>query len=316
MLGFGACALILALALGVGLGVGLNRNKGQATSAPTTSTTNTTNSTGSNFPTAPQHGILNDTSLAAAASFEGNRHLFFQGFNGSIRHATFGQSINSWLTQSDYVYTNTTPRMHTPMSTVAVGIGGNSTGVSPNEIHLFYINENNFIEAISYFEGEAADGAPLLMNDSFPVAADTRSLSVIRLGLSQNDTAAEAALFYEAPNGNVTTLWGYYYGFKSGNPQWIWHNVSEAIYDTVRNNNTWLSAPFASTAVTLGNEPPSSIYAAFANPIALLDPSAPPAFSLSFSDWSSLGEQLYRETSLLVFLFPLTSMPPPTLSYN
>lgn len=59
--------------------------------------------------------ILNDTSLAALVLAYGDRQLFFQANNGSIRSAVFTESENQW-NLSTYFDLSSNPKSHTPLA--------------------------------------------------------------------------------------------------------------------------------------------------------------------------------------------------------
>ena len=273
------CFMILAIALGVGLGVSL-KQKNSMTASGVTNVSDSNSST--------QHGVLSDTSLSAIETLDGNRHLFFHDKNGSIRHVTFGQSINSWISQSDYVYTNVIPKNHTPISTIPITTEGNRTDSAPNEVHLFYIGLNDTVQAVSIFTGEPVYSSPAFTT-TLPVASKTRSLVVSQLNVTHANTFAEAALFFEAPNGNITIMHGLYYGIStfSRTLNWTWHNASDTIYDIVGQHDVWLTTPFSSTPAAFENHLSTDLYAASLNPRALDNTSAAPAFTLTLRDWEN-----------------------------
>ena len=47
--------------------------------------------------------MMNDTSLAAVTTSEGDRHVIFQDGQRRIRFAFYTQSTKSWASSSDYV---------------------------------------------------------------------------------------------------------------------------------------------------------------------------------------------------------------------
>ena len=59
--------------------------------------------------------ILNDTSLAALGLPSGERQMFFQGNNGSIRRATRTASDEQWVI-SPYFYLSASSKQHTPLA--------------------------------------------------------------------------------------------------------------------------------------------------------------------------------------------------------
>lgn len=220
------------------------------TPASSTSTPSSSNSTTSVQPTSTSgtltNGVLSDTSLAAITTSEGNRHVFFQDFNQSLRHAVFAQSANTWLNGADYISTSPLPRNLTPIAVVEIRVEPSQAGF--NFLHLFYIDINGFIAASSYLPGQSfgKNPTPPPMNSSFQVASASRTLSVTQIAPSQNGTLAEAVLLYETPTGNITALHGYFSG-TSSTSQWVWENVSEAISAPLQKYGTWLRPPLASS---------------------------------------------------------------------
>ena len=65
------------------------------------------------------HTILNDTSLTAVTTSEGNRHLFFQEESGIIRQSIFTPLNGKWSAPTTYVVA-TDARLYTPMSAIQV----------------------------------------------------------------------------------------------------------------------------------------------------------------------------------------------------
>ena len=203
--------LTLIVALGIGLGVGLTRQKAQGAPAENNGTSSNSTTNPSPLPL-PVQGVVNDTSLAAALDSEGGRHVFFQGFNGSLRHSAFNASTNSWPSKADYIRMDTVPRDHTPLAAVTNARESRNNGAT-GDLHLFYIDTNDSVTAITYpVEGSTSS---LSMNNLFPVVPGSRSLSVTPVGPSENSTNAEVVLFFEAPNRNITVMRGYYTASQS-----------------------------------------------------------------------------------------------------
>ena len=74
--------------------------------------------------------ILNDTSLAAAVLTNGDRHLFFQGADGSLRRITHTEATNQWILDKTPVVisdardlTPMTVYVQGPSAEVQVGVG-------------------------------------------------------------------------------------------------------------------------------------------------------------------------------------------------
>ena len=96
-------AVLIVVILGVGLGIGLkekqvinNGNGGSSGSTPSSNSTSTSNATSSSNHTTPvlARGIINDTSLTSVMTLDGNRHVFLQDINGTLRHAVFSSVAN------------------------------------------------------------------------------------------------------------------------------------------------------------------------------------------------------------------------------
>ena len=62
------------------------------------------------------HAILNDTSLAAVSTSDGNRHVFFQDASWNIRECVFTLSTGKWSALTSSVIA-TDAKHYTPMST-------------------------------------------------------------------------------------------------------------------------------------------------------------------------------------------------------
>ena len=205
-----ACLILIAIALGVGLGIGLRRRESSTSDAGTSPDAIPTSMVASSSvssvlsmiasPTSSpsKNGILDDTSLAAVTTFDGNRHVFFQDTNGSIRHTLYAQSAGSWTTAPDLVATFSPPRNNTPISAIFIDLG-----YSESEIHLFYMTSDGVLAAIIFETGEVLASSPTPINASLTVAPDSRALSITLVPRSQNGTTAEAILLYEAPYGNI-----------------------------------------------------------------------------------------------------------------
>ena len=285
---------LLAIGLGVGLGIGLRHDEASPPSGPTTSTPTTPASLTISSPSTTstptlKSGILNDTSLAAVTSPDGNRHVFFQDFKGSLRHTVFDQAANSWTNEPDNITTSSAPRLHTPLAAISIKFGGSG------EIHVFFLNTDGFVTAALYVVDSGFIGSPNPMNNTFLAAADTRTLSISSMSLSENGTVAEAILLYEAPSGNITTLRGYFSPGDSTTNEWLWQNVSEAIYSSFDNVDTWLSPPLGSDCFIL--RPSQMVYFGFFNPNAISNSTASPLYFIQFNNWT--GSRKYSGLYLL-----------------
>lgn len=65
-----------------------------------------------------QHGILNDSDLAAREMTNGDRRVFFQENAGNIREAVYLRSNNEWST-SRTIIAASDAKMHTPIAAIA-----------------------------------------------------------------------------------------------------------------------------------------------------------------------------------------------------
>ena len=131
-------ASVFAVAIAIGVGIGIWRHDVHGSDGPTTRRAFRTYwvSSLANFrsqpapsATAPQNPantsspqstnaiqyVLNDTSLAAIVLPGGDRHIFFQDNNGSIRRAIRSASENLW-TISQSLNLSSTPKNHTPLA--------------------------------------------------------------------------------------------------------------------------------------------------------------------------------------------------------
>lgn len=283
-----ACTALLSIGLGVGLGIGLRHNDSSSSSsdsnspsnAPSTLSTSLSSSVVPSSTPAPAiQGILNDTSLAAVTSNDGNRHLFFQHFNGSLRHTVHDHAVNAWTNNVDFVATPSVPQMHTPLAAVNIEY-------ALGQIHLFYVGMNGSLAAALYQTSGEYTGNLVPMNGSFLAAAGTRSLSVTTRSF-QNGTSTTAMMLYEAPNGNITVLRG---SFTVGGPltQWIWQNVSEAVYSSLKESDLWLSPPVSALYSGISDSSTMAIQLAFFNSDATLNDTSSPLYTVYYTNWTDL----------------------------
>ena len=297
---------ILAIALGIGLGVGLKRS---------VSSSDLPDPTHSSLPIAtpsPKNAILNDTSLAAITTSDGNKHLFFQDLNGSIRHTSFDVSSKSWATSPQFVETEIAPRNLTPLAVVEIEQSTSATQ-SPTMEVLYIAFNNTLMDVIYGFTVSQYLSRGSLLNGSFSVAPDTRSLTVAQTknipSASEFNTTAEVVLLYEAPNHNITTLHGSI-NTDAGIENlggWSWVNVSDSVYSAIRNkSDTWLSPPIASHVLSLDDSSPqspqaveTSVCIAYFNTNALSNASAAPVYLATFDDWSGTGQWVFLFLSII-----------------
>lgn len=66
--------------------------------------------------------LLNDTSIAAIVTENGDRHIFFQDCVGAIRHALRRASSNTWATADLPIpLKSKVAKMHTPLAVIPYG---------------------------------------------------------------------------------------------------------------------------------------------------------------------------------------------------
>ena len=287
---------MIAIALGVGLGVGLTHR--DATLAPSV----TAASSSSTPLPILKNGILNDTSLAAVTTAEGNRHIFFQDINGSLRHNVYDQSSNKWLNGTDYLDSDLPPRNLTPIAAFAI---------TDFLILIHFVSTNDFLSATSFdIGGGSSQGhVPGLMNDSFPVAPGSRTLSLAQMASNDlNGTTSipstQVMLMYEATDGNITTLLSTYANnFVDNTLPLTWQNTSEIAYSWVSSAwlTAWLSPPLSLSCVApdFGGLEPQAVFISFFNGAALSNSTAPAGYWLSVTNWttkwSAFGQYPYAQ---------------------
>ena len=287
-----ATLTLLGVGVGAGLGVGLRHNEisfGSTPTAPTVPRGSTT--VGSAVPTSTlKPAAINDTSLGAVTTLDGNRHIFYQDSSGSLRHIVYDASARAWSNEADLVLTESLPRNNTPVTAI------NAEFNLKNQIHVFFIDMNDRVAATAYVSGGFVSASDNLMNGSLSAATGSRTLSISRMTLSQTYTADEALLFYEANNGgNFTSLRGY---LNPGvDPPWIWYDVSEIIYGTFA---SWASIPDAvpNTLPQFGSPLGSDcilqpfgqqVTIAFFNPASISNNTGS-LWLLEFSNWTALSK--------------------------
>lgn len=294
-----ANVIILALALGIGLGVGLKRAD---TSPSVSATTNT--STPTDTPT--RNGILNDTCLTAVMTSEGNRHVVFQDNNGTLRHKVFvlnGQgNAGSWSNAENYLVTDPMPRNNTPIA-----------GLWPliqDQVHIFFVDEYDRLAGVNFNTGPntpnlVSSASANLMNGSLAVASGSRMLTMSQFPGLDNETIAQAILYYEAadrPN-NITVLQGFLTN-STGVSSWTWHNISEIMDTPLRESGTWLSSPLGSLSVHIPNYSTTNLTVNgtlnytmrinFFNPDAISNASASPSWYIQYNNWTGLCKLNYH----------------------
>ena len=213
------------------------------------------------------HGALNDTSLASVSTSDGNRHLFFQDINGTLRHALYSPAFKSWRGPLDFILLERQPRFHTPLSATEVACSWTTTC-----IHLYYVDIDDMLAAVSCIPGLGlCRQFPENLNLSVPVSTQSRSLSISRVYSHRADLPSIGAnmdqafswdtflLFYEDPSGKVTVLHGNY--FKMATLRDANYNVSDSMawrdfsgpFYAKLSNDAWISSPFAILINTADN---------------------------------------------------------------
>ena len=291
--------IVLAICLGVGLGVGLtkNANDGQATGGtptsppgPTQSSIDSNNGTSGGL-TPTQHGVLNDTSLAACVSFDENKHVFFQDLNGSIRHA-ISSSPNSWPSAVEFLPISPQPRNNTPLDVYLI----NTPNQSKPSMSVFYLSEGNSLQAMIYTPGSPPVLGNLNMSE-FGIPPAGRILSVSRVITNNTGFDNNALLFYENSSSNIT---GHYGSFVPDNGgislpgTWTWSTLFPALTNPIiTTSNGWLGPPIAvgtwSHVGQPSNGAPITSVASF-NPAALYNGSMAFDTTFAFQNFTGPGK--------------------------
>ncbi|KAM0799383.1 hypothetical protein BDR22DRAFT_910741 [Usnea florida] len=271
-----ASVITVAIAVGVGVGVGTLRHREYGSHGLSTTTNPPTPS-----PTAPQNHttepisttqyILNDTSLAAIVLSDGDRHVFFQDSNGSIRHAIRSASENQW-TISISLNLSSRPKNHTPLAANGYSSGFDSIG-------LLYVSENHVLVSAQPIEGFWSQDSSL---GNRSTAVDTRSLSFWFLpgieAYGNTSNVNKALLLYENSTGQVSALLNYQMqwaditsqrsrSLPNEFKQSVSNGDSTTLYESPLTNAT-LSVPFISTANLSQLSQPKAIGALFYSPNA------------------------------------------------
>ena len=293
---------VLALALGIGLGVGLRNKLNASESQSNPGPPQQPNSSNTSSPT-PGTSILPDTSVGALVTSGLNRRVFFQDTSGDLRHIVFDNNKSSWSSTAEVFLTNPSPRAKTPIAVLDVFD-------TAEEIHVFYIDNQNLPRATS-----SSQGLNNLVNDSFPVAPDSRMLSVSPLISTQMNISIEAALFYEAPSGGIVALHGYYsHESANANLGWNWQNVTGTLDKLLDSHslNVDLGAPFGSSSWSAPNNttsmaPDRTTQLAALSNITSANASFSGVLSWSFG-WLETGKLLAHLCCALFLDIPLTSI--------
>jgi hypothetical protein len=301
------CIVILAISLSVGLGIGLKHNNPSSSAAGTNLTTSTNsnpttvsssiptstsanNSSASNSPNVGR-GALNDTFVAALTSADNNRHVFFQDFNGSLRHSVYNNSANSWASHADYITTPLMPQRNTPLAAISL-VSQNS-----EKIHLFYVGSNNSFAAVLLNTDGNVSGVEVPMNLSILAATNTRVLRIIGLPYDPSGKSAGAVAMYEAPNGNVTLLTGSFQ-LQDSFAQWLWQDIDDVFYSHLQLNGLWLSPPVNLAALAADNYS-IDVGVTFFNTRSLTNSSATPIYISDISNWAGLRMYSFQILNVL-----------------
>ena len=229
---------------------------------------------------------MNDTSLAAVLTSDGNRHVFLQDINGTLRHAIFSSVANQWLREVDYLLPSrpaALPRLGTPITAMYPWAS------NLNWILLYYVNVNSSLSAIPYF----VPGGTLLgdvLDGSIAIKPASRCLSAATVHRSTDDEIQETLLFFEAPSGQVT----FYYGQMTFLSAGDWRDMTEvlnaALWRKMGGERASLGCPCTANPLqTWNNTNPTTIQAAFFNPDFLANVSAPFATGFDFTNLTGAG---------------------------
>ena len=276
--------VIVAIGLGGGLGLGLHNPQASNSSASASTVS----------PSQPPlvNGALKDTSLASTSTADGNRHVFFQDINGTLRHAQFSAATNGWLPSIDFLLTEQQPRNHTPISAIqALPLDDRDA-----EINIYFVDVNDTLSAVQYsISPVGLLGAADLLNETIPVSSSARSLSVSRLLSNGSNIEDEYLLFYENPNNGVSVMHGQYInalkaeggGQKAYAYVWAWNNVSELFYleDPDELDGSRLSAPFS---VIFSDD--GSLFGNFYNSESINNHSSATCYDWHISNFSALSQ--------------------------
>ena len=283
--------MIIAIALGVGLGTGLRKSQGEAGG-----TSSSSGSTGSSNSTSPSNatshaltlGALNNTSLAAVTTPDGNRHIFLQDINGTLRHAVYSSAANFWLPDADFLLPPvpvSPPRLGTPITATC------HTNVSGYGLILvYYVNVNETISAIHYETDLGAMGGDVF-NGSTVVKPDSHCVSALTVEYDVYEHYSYALLFFEAPSGNISFL----YGQTTSDLVWEWQNMSGMLASNLRQDHppdvkASLGCPWISFSQRTNNSLNlNAVEAAFFNPGILMNASEPVATGIAFTNATDIG---------------------------
>ena len=213
----------------------------------------------------PFHGILDDSSFAAVATPEGNRHVFFQDRNGTLRQATYAQSSSVWNVAMNHLDIDDVRHL-TPISAtvredtnllyvvIPLSLIRSPCRLTVEQVYLFYIHANNSLGGQAYSPGRGWQGFPAIgqemggFGNEFPnlsnfVAAEgSRSLSV---SLVPRAAPVEICIFFEGKNHTMTAMYGAELRPPSNDPSWIWKDLTNGTVSSDYSNAT-CGPPFGS----------------------------------------------------------------------
>ena len=206
------CVLVIALAVGTGVGVKVSKDP---SSPSTTSPIPTPSDSASLIPTpthsgAPSlnlnHGALKDTSLAAVSESNGNKHIFFQDINSSLRHTIYYETSSDWSQAVEFIQLERQPRNHTPISVIQSYFPTASSMTSLFDI--YYVDINDTLAAFQYQATQKLVYKSSILNQSFLVSSSARSLDAARRPPSTlRNKSDEILLFYLAPSNDLNVLY-------------------------------------------------------------------------------------------------------------
>ena len=246
------CALVLVLGVVIGVGVAFSPDRPSPSvtdPSPTSSNSATlvpTTSIGATPAPSqiPIHGVLNDTSLAAILESSGDKHVFFQDLNSSLRHTVYYGSLGEWSNAAEFIQPERQPRNHTPISVIEshlpiyVGPGG--------VFEVYYVDVNNTLASFQYVLNRGAVINSSSLNQSFSISTGARSLSAAHRppGTLQN-TSDEILLFYLSPSNDLNVLYSdALVSPFSGSFLKDWQNFS-GLFSAFNIAGSGLSSPFS-----------------------------------------------------------------------
>ncbi|MCJ1263278.1 hypothetical protein MMC22_003148 [Lobaria immixta] len=234
---------VTAAALGVGVYFG------RRAKAPTSLVQPTSEPSNAPF---TQHGILNDSSLAALSLPNGDRRLFYQDYTGQINQAAYSSSSRKWpLTLTSVVASDA--KNYTPLAAVNL--------VGEAKIYLIYVSTNGSLAAAM----RTGDGwsRPSHKNgfrdgriSQFVAGTDSRSLTVTEIP-DQNST--RIFLVYENSDGFVSMMEGTAFLSATGFLDWEWQDLTRKFQSSIpsimpRSRFASLYTFYGVTTVFYGNE--------------------------------------------------------------